>query len=150
MQRTFVMVKPDGVQRGLVGEVIRRLEAKGLKLVGMKLMQIDRNLAERHYEAHQGKPFFEGLLRFITSGPVVAMAWEGKEAVRVVRTLMGATNPIEALPGTLRGDYAVEIGQNLVHGSDAVESAKRELDLFFAEEELLDYERDLDHWVYEA
>jgi len=150
VERTFVMVKPDGVQRGLVGEIISRLERKGLKLVGCKLLQLDRALAERHYAAHRDKPFFAGLIEFITSGPVLAMAWEGRNAVEVVRRLLGATNAAEAAPGTLRGDFGLDIGHNLVHGSDSLESAARELQLFFKEEELLDYARDLDRWIYEG
>lgn len=148
LERTYVMVKPDGLQRGLVGEVIRRLEAKGLKPVGIKLMRIDRALAERHYEAHKDRPFFSGLIEFITSGPVVAMAWEGKNAVQVVRGLMGPTNPVEAAGGTLRGDFGLDIGNNLVHGSDSVEAAEREIGLFFKPEELVDYSRDVDRWIY--
>ncbi|HEY8552274.1 MAG TPA: nucleoside-diphosphate kinase, partial [Thermaerobacter sp.] len=124
MERTFVMVKPDGVQRGLVGEIIARLERKGLKLVGLKMMRVSEELARRHYAAHEGKPFFPGLIRFITSAPVVAMVWEGREAVAVVRNLLGPTDGAKAAPGTIRGDLANDIGFNLVHGSDSVESAR--------------------------
>ncbi len=137
MERTFVMVKPDGVERGLVGEVIRRLEAKGLRLVAMKLVRIGRGLAEEHYAAHRERPFFAELVGFITSGPVVAMAWEGKGAVAVVRLLMGATDPAAAAPGTIRGDLALDIGRNVVHGSDSPAAAAREIALFFRPEELV-------------
>lgn len=125
MEQTLVLVKPDGVQRGLVGQIITRLERRGLKLIGMKFMQVTRELAASHYEAHVGKPFYEGLVDYITSSPVVAMVWEGKDGIQVVRTTMGATNAAVAAPGTIRGDFAVEIGRNLVHGSDGPESAAR-------------------------
>lgn len=146
-ERTLVLVKPDGVQRGLVGTVIGRIEAKGLRLCGCKVLQMSRDLAERHYAPHRGKPFFPGLVGFITSGPVVAMAWEGPGAIGVVRALMGATDPQKAAPGTLRGDFALDIGQNLVHGSDGSETAARELALFFAPGELVGYARAIDPWV---
>lgn len=131
MERTFVMVKPDGVAKALVGTVIARLEAKGLKLVQMKMMSIDRSLAERHYGEHKERPFFGDLVDFITSGPVVAMEWSGPSAITAARQMMGATNPLEAGPGTIRGDFALEIGENIVHGSDGPDSAERELGLFF-------------------
>ncbi len=137
MERTFVMVKPDGVRRGLVGEILARFERKGFRLVALKLMRLDRDLAERHYAEHREKPFFEGLLAFITSGPVVAMVLEGENAVAEVRKMMGATHPKDALPGTIRGDYATSIDENVVHGSATLEDAKREIALFFREEELL-------------
>ncbi|ABB15304.1 nucleoside-diphosphate kinase [Carboxydothermus hydrogenoformans] len=149
MERTFIMVKPDGVQRGLVGEIISRFEKRGFKLVGLKLMQISRELAETHYGEHKGKPFFEGLLNFITSGPVVAMVWEGKEVIATAREMMGATNPLKAQPGTIRGTYGIDVGRNVIHGSDSPESAAREIALFFKEEELLSYEKTLDTWIYE-
>jgi len=149
LQTTFVMVKPDGVQRSLIGTIISRLEQKGLQLVGMKLMQVTPELASRHYSEHKGKPFYESLINFITSGPVVAMAWKGKDAVAVVRNLMGKTNPKEALPGTIRGDLAIDLGHNVVHGSDSPESARRELDLFFDPSEIVDYTLDINVWVYE-
>ena len=148
-ERTFVMVKPDGVQRGLVGEIIRRLERKGLKIVAMKMLKIDEDLAKEHYAEHREKPFFKNLVKYITSGPVVAMVVEGKEAVRVVRNLVGATNPVEANPGTIRGDFGLDIGRNVVHASDSIESAKREISLFFKPEEILEYERIDEFWVYE-
>ncbi|QSG07962.1 nucleoside-diphosphate kinase [Halapricum desulfuricans] len=150
-ERTFVMAKPDAVQRGLVGEIITRLEERGLKLVGAKFMQIDEELAHEHYAEHEDKPFFDGLVEFITSGPVMAMVWEGADATRQVRQMMGATDPAEAEPGTIRGDYGLDLGQNLIHGSDHEDpgSNEREIDLFFDEEELVDYERTDAVWVYE-
>ena len=150
MDRTLVLVKPDGVQRGLIGEIISRLERRGLKIVGMKLMQVSGELANRHYGEHEGKPFFAGLVGFITSGPIVAMAIEGNNVVGLVRTTVGETNPAASAPGTIRGDLGVDIGRNLIHGSDSDESAKRELSLFFTEGELLDYSRDTDPWIIEA
>ena len=149
MERTFVMVKPDGVMRQLVGNIIGRLEQKGFKLVAMKMIQLDSALAEQHYAEHIGKPFFPGLVGFITSGPVVAMVWEGPQVVKVVRDLMGATNPADALPGTIRGSLAVTISRNVIHGSDSVESANREIPLYFGQEELLDYTRPADAWLVE-
>ena len=150
MERTLVLVKPDAVQRGLAGEIIGRLERRGLKLAGMKLMQVTPELARRHYGAHVGKPFFEGLVKFITSSPLVAIAVEGENAVDVVRTTMGATNPAEAAPGTIRGDFGLTIGANLIHGSDSAESAAAELALFFGEGEVVDYDRDIDRWIIES
>ncbi len=149
MERTFVMVKPDGVQRGLIGEVISRLERKGLKIVGMKMLWISRELGEKHYAEHREKPFFESLLAYITSGPVVAMVVEGKNAISVVRTLVGKTNPVEADPGTIRGDYGMDVGRNIVHASDSPESARREVELFFSDEEIIDYRKADEDWVYE-
>ena len=149
MERTLVLVKPDGVQRGLIGEVISRLERRGLKLVGMKLMQVDDALARQHYGEHVDRPFFAGLVEFITSSPVVAMAWEGDNAVEAVRNTMGQTNPTASSPGTIRGDLALDIGRNLVHGSDSPESARRELALFFSDGDLLDYPRSIDPWIKE-
>jgi|TARA_B100000809_G_scaffold52657_1_gene48020 nucleoside-diphosphate kinase len=149
MERTLVLVKPDGVQRGLIGEIVGRLERRGLKLVGMKLMQVDDALARQHYGEHVDRPFFPGLVGFITSSPVVAMAWEADNAVEAVRSTMGQTNPTTSPPGTIRGDLALDIGRNLVHGSDSPESAQRELELFFTEAELLDYTRANDGWIKE-
>jgi nucleoside-diphosphate kinase len=150
-ERTFVMVKPDGVQRGLIGDVIGRLEERGLKLVGAKCMQIDRNLAEDHYGEHRDKPFFEGLVEFITSGPVMAMVWEGQDATRQVRRMMGETDPADAAPGTIRGDLGLDLGRNVIHGSDHEDPGadEREIDLFFDDDELLDYERIDETWLYE-
>jgi len=149
MERTFVMVKPDGVQRGLIGEVISRLERKGLKIVAMKMLWIQEELAREHYMEHAEKPFFQALVDYITSGPVVAMVVEGKEAVKVVRTLIGATNPIEASPGTVRGDFGMDIGRNVVHASDSLESAEREISLFFNADEIVDYSKSGEEWLYE-
>jgi nucleoside-diphosphate kinase len=149
MERTLVLVKPDGVQRGLIGEVINRLEQRGLKLVGMKLMEVDDALARQHYGEHVDRPFFGGLVEFITSAPVVAMAWEADDAVEAVRNTMGQTNPTSSPPGTIRGDLGLDIGRNLVHGSDSPESAQRELSLFFNDGELLDYTRSNDPWIKE-
>ncbi len=149
MQRTLVLIKPDGVQRGLTGAIIDRLERRGLKLIAMKLMRVSRETAGRHYAEHQAKPFYEGLLAFITSGPVVAMIWEGREAVTVVRSLMGSTDPLKAMPGTIRGDLALDLGMNLIHGSDSPARAETEMALFFNQEELHDYERTIDRWIRE-
>jgi nucleoside-diphosphate kinase len=150
MQKTLVLLKPDAVQRGLVGEIISRLERKGLKLVAARLMQVTRELAHRHYGDHVGKPFFEGLVEFITSGPLMALVVEGDNAVEVVRKTMGATNPQDAAPGTVRGDLAASIGQNLIHGSDSTDSAAREIELFFIPEEIVQYQRELDRWIIES
>ena len=149
MEQTLVLVKPDGVQRGLIGEIVGRLEKRGLKLVGLKLMQVDEGLAHRHYGEHVDRPFFPGLVSFITSGPVVAMAWEANNAVEIVRSTMGPTNPAAAGPGTIRGDFGVDIGRNLIHGSDSTESAERELALFFRPGEILSYNRSNDGWIVE-
>ncbi len=150
MERTLVLIKPDAVQRGLSGEIIARLERRGLKLAGMKLLQVTPELAHQHYGAHVGKPFFEGLVKFITSSPLIAIAVEGVNAVDVVRTTMGATNPVDATPGTIRGDFGLTIGANLIHGSDSLESAEAELALFFDDGEIVDYERDIDGWIIES
>ena len=149
-ERTFVMVKPDGVQRGLIGEIVSRFESRGLKLVAGKVMRIDNDLAREHYGEHEDKPFFEDLTDFITSGPVFAMVWEGQDAVAQVRRMMGETDPAESAPGTIRGDFGLDLGRNVVHGSDTEEgSAEREIDLFFDSEELLEYERIDEPWLYE-
>lgn len=149
MQRTLVLIKPDGVQRGLIGEIVGRLEHRGLKLIALKMMRLPREQASRHYAEHQGKPFYEGLLDFITSGPIVAMIWEGREAVTVVRSLMGSTDPLKALPGTIRGDLALDLGMNLIHGSDSPARAEAEMALFFSAAELHEYERTVDRWIRE-
>jgi nucleoside-diphosphate kinase len=146
-ERTLVLVKPDGVQRLLAGRIIARFEARGLKIVGLKLVQVDRELAERHYAVHREKPFFGGLVDFITSSPLVALALDGPNAIAVVRAMVGATRPHEAAPGTIRGDLALETAQNLIHASDGPETAATELDLWFRAGELLDYERDIDRWA---
>ena len=148
-ERTLFLVKPDAMQRALAGEIIARLERRGLKIVGMKLLRVTRELAQRHYAEHVGKPFFPGLVEFITSAPVIAIAWEGKDAIKVVRATIGATNPVEAAPGTVRADFGLDKSRNLVHASDGPESAARELALFFAPEELLSWDRDVDRWVTE-
>jgi len=137
MNRTFAMVKPDGVEKGLVGEIISRFEKKGLKIVALKIMKITPELAEKHYGEHKGKPFFADLVNFITSGPVAAMVLEGENVILTVRTMMGATNPQDAAPGTIRGDFALTIDENIIHGSDSPESAMREIGLFFKEEEIV-------------
>ena len=148
MERTLVIAKPDAVQRGLVGEIIQRLERRGLKLVAMKLMQIDDALARKHYGVHEGKPFFPGLIKYIVSAPVVVMVWEGTEAVSVVRRTMGTTKPAEAAPGTIRADFGLEVQRNLVHGSDGPDTAQNEIALFFEEHELVSWDRCSDPWVF--
>lgn len=149
MEKTLILVKPDGVQRGLAGEIIRRFEQRGLKLIGMKLMQMSTDLASRHYAVHEGKPFYEDLVAYITSGPVVAMVWVGNDAIAAARSTMGATNPVQAAPGTIRGDFGMEIGRNLVHGSDSPENGEKEVALFFTEDELVSWQRDGDKWINE-
>lgn len=150
MNRTLILVKPDGVQRSLVGKIIDRFEARGLKLIAMKMMQMSNELAARHYAEHEGKAFYEGLVSYITSGPVVAMVWEGKDAVNVARATIGATKPVEASPGTIRGDFGLDVGRNLVHGSDSETSAGREIDLFFDAEEFVGWQRDGERWIVEG
>jgi nucleoside-diphosphate kinase len=147
LQRTLLLVKPDGVQRQLVGRVLARFEDRGLKLVGLKLVQVDRALAEQHYAVHRDRPFFKGLVEFITSGPLVAAALEGPNAIAIVRAMNGATRPHEAAPGSIRGDFAVETAQNLVHASDSPETAASELALWFTADELVSYRREIDRWV---
>ena len=149
-ERTLILVKPDAVQRGLIGQIIGRIEQKGLQLASAKLIQLDRDIAETHYGEHAGKPFFNGLVDFITSSPIMAMVIEGVDAISVMRSTMGSTNPIEAAPGTIRGDYGLSIGLNLIHGSDSIDSAKREIDLFFSKSEVIDYSRDVDRWITES
>ncbi len=147
VERTFVMVKPDGVGRGLIGECIRRFERRGLKLVGMKFQRLSRETAQAHYAEHQGKPFFEDLVAFITSGPTVQMVWEGRDAVRVVRQMNGATDSAEASPGTIRGDFSLSKQRNIIHASDSPETAEREIALYFRPEELVDYTLPAEHWL---
>lgn len=149
MERTFLMIKPDGVQRNLVGEVIKRLETKGFTLVGLKLMSVSRELAEQHYGVHKERPFFPGLVEFIISSPVVAMVWEGEGVVASARKIIGATNPLSAEPGTIRGDYGVAVGRNLIHGSDAIETAQYEIGLWFKDEELVSWQQNAAPWLYE-
>jgi nucleoside-diphosphate kinase len=148
-ERTFLMVKPDGVQRGLVGNVVSRLENKGFKLVAMKMLQISPEMAAKHYGEHQGKPFYNGLIEFITSAPVVAMIWEGDDVVEMARSMMGATDPRKAAPGTMRGDLAVFMGKNIVHGSDSLESAAREISLLFSKEEFCAYKLPIEDCLYD-
>lgn len=147
MERTYLMLKPDGVQRGLVGEIVSRFENKGFKLIGSKLMLMTRQQAEKHYGEHQGKPFFEGLVDFITSGPVFAMVWEGDQVITISRMMIGKTNTLDALPGTIRGDYAIHTGLNIIHGSDSPESAEFEINHFFKPEELMTYTRAIQQWI---
>ncbi len=149
MERTLILVKPDGVQRGLIGKIISRFERRGLKLVGLKLLQMDRALAERHYAVHKGKPFYEGLLTYITSAPVAAMVWEGPSAIAIARQTMGSTKPGEAAPGSIRADFGMVVGRNLVHGSDGVETAAFEIPLFFKEAELVNWTPTDEKWVLE-
>jgi len=149
LEHTLVIIKPDAVQRGLIGEIINRFERRGLRIAAMKLMQIDEALARRHYAIHEGKPFYEPLIRYITSSPVVVMVLEANDAIEIVRRTMGATNPAEAAPGTIRADFGLEIGRNLAHGSDGPETAAFEVPLFFTEDEILSYERDTDPWIFE-
>lgn len=149
MERTFLMIKPDGVQRGLVGDIIRRFETKGFTLVGLKAMTVSRELAEKHYAVHRDKPFFGSLVEFIISGPVVAMVWQGDGVIASARKLIGATNPLSAEPGTIRGDYGLTIGRNIIHGSDAPETAQAEIDLWFDAGELLSWESCQKPWLYE-
>ena len=147
IEQTLILVKPDAMQRGLAGEVISRIERKGLRIVAMRLLQVDAELAGRHYEAHTDKPFFGSLVEFITSSPIIAMVVEGRHSVEVVRQTMGQTDSSKAAPGTIRGDLAIDLQNNLVHGSDSVESARREISLFFAQDDILDYRRSIDGWL---
>ena len=149
MEQTLVIIKPDGVQRQLIGPIITRLERRGLKIVAMKMMQVSTDLAREHYAIHEGKPFYEPLIQYITSSPVVVLVVEGPNAIEVTRNTMGATNPVSAAPGTLRADYGLEIGRNLVHGSDGPETAVAEIALWFDQSEILSYERDVDRWILE-
>ncbi len=148
-ERTFLMIKPDGVQRNLIGNIISRMETKGLKLVAMKMMDVSKDLAARHYAEHEGKKFYNGLLEFITSAPVVAMIWEGDNVIEMTRTLVGATDPQKSAPGTMRGDLAVFTGKNIVHASDSLDSARREIDLFFEQDEICSYKQPQEDWLYD-
>jgi len=150
MERSLIILKPDAIQRGLAGQILTRLEQRGLKLIGMKLLRIDEPLARRHYAEHEGKPFFAGLVSYITSGPVVVLALTGDNVIEMVRSMVGATNPLKAAPGTIRGDLAISIGRNLIHASDKPETGEREVQLFFRDDELLsEFVRDNDRWIYE-
>jgi nucleoside-diphosphate kinase len=148
MEKTFLMVKPDGVQRNLIGEIVSRFEKKGFRLVGAKLMSISPELAGEHYGEHKERPFFGELVDFITSGPVFAMVWEGENVISVARQMMGSTNPKDAAPGTIRGDFGITVGKNIIHGSDSPESAVREMGLFFNENELVAYDKLISQWIY--
>jgi nucleoside-diphosphate kinase len=148
MEKSLVLIKPDAVQRGLAGEIISRLEKKGLKIVAMKMLYMDRKLAQRHYAIHKGKTFFNDLVQFITSGPLIAAVFQGKNAVEIIRQMMGETDPTKASVGTIRGDFGIDIGHNLIHGSDSLENASKEIALFFSADEIFDYERALDTWIY--
>ena len=150
MERTLVLVKPDGVQRGLMGEVTSRLERRGLRLAAAKFMWVSQELAEKHYAVHKGKPFYDGLIHYITSAPVLAMVWEGPRAIAAVRQTMGGTRPTEAAPGSLRHDFALEVGRNLTHASDSVENGESEVSLWFQPHELVDWQRDTDRWIFES
>ncbi len=150
MEQTLVLIKPDGVQRGLVGPILGRFEARGLKIVGLKLMQVPRELAERHYAVHQGKPFHAGLIRYITSRPIVAMVLDGTNAIAAVRKTIGSTKSFEAEPGSIRGDFALEVGRNLVHASDGPHTARDEVALWFGDGELVTYDRETDAWIFET
>ena len=148
-EREFVMVKPDGVKRRLIGDIISRLEQVGLRIVAMKMLSLTKKMAEEHYAIHKGKPFYEGLLEYITSGPVVTMIVEGKDAVKITRKIVGATNPAEAEPGSIRGDYALEIGRNIIHASDSPENAITEYKIYFSDEEIVEYKKINEPWLYE-
>ena len=147
MERTFIMVKPDGVQRNLIGEIVTRFEKKGFQLVGAKLMSVSQGLAEEHYGEHKERPFFGELVGFITSSPVFAMVWEGDNVIATARNMMGKTNPADAAPGTIRGDYGISVGMNIIHGSDSAESAQREINLWFNESDLSSYEKSVNKWI---
>jgi nucleoside-diphosphate kinase len=148
MDRSLVLIKPDAIQRALAGQIISRLERKGLKIIAMKILHMDKDLAQRHYAIHKGKPFFDDLVSFITSSPLIAVVLQGENAVQIIRQMMGETDPAKASSGTIRGDFGIDIGRNLVHGSDSPENARREIDLFFSAEEIFDYDRELDSWIY--
>ena len=149
MERTFIAIKPDGVQRGLVGKIISIFELKGFKLLAMKFVLVDKEQAEEHYKEHNEKQFFKNLVSFICSGPIVAMVWEGKNIVNAIRSIMGKTNPLDAQPGTIRGDFALDIGRNVIHGSDSIENAEREISIFFKQSEIVEWKSDIHKWLYE-
>ena len=146
-QRSLVLIKPDAIQRGLAGEIISRLEIRGLKIVAMKMLQLDKTLAQLHYAIHKDKAFFNKLIDFITSSSIIAIVFQGKDAVEIIRQTMGGTDPVKALPGTIRGDFGLDIEHNLIHGSDSAENAPEEINLFFSPEEIFDYHKDIDRWV---
>ena len=148
MERSLVLIKPDAMQRALAGQIISRLERKGLKIIAVKMLHMDRNLARRHYAIHEGKAFFDDLVSFITSSPLIAIVFQGENAVQIIRQMMGETDPAKAASGTIRGDFGIDVGHNLVHGSDSPENASKEIDLFFSAEEIFDYDREVDTWIY--
>jgi nucleoside-diphosphate kinase len=148
MERSLVLIKPDAIQRALAGQIISRLERKGLKIVALKMLHMDKELARRHYAIHEGKAFFDDLVSFITSSPLIAIVFQGENAIQITRQMMGETDPAKAPGGTIRGDFGIDVGHNLVHGSDSLENAWKEIDLFFSAEEIFDYDRDLDTWIY--
>ena len=150
MERTLVLIKPDAVQRGLMGEITARLEQRGLRLVGARFLLVERSLAERHYAVHKGKPFYDGLIAYITSAPVMAMVWEGPNAIAAVRQTMGSTRPTEAAPGSIRHDFGLTVGRNLTHASDSPETAEEEVKLWFKPAELVAWSRDVDRWIFES
>lgn len=147
MEKSLVLIKPDALQRGLAGEIVTRLERKGLKIIAMKMLQMDKNLAQRHYAIHKGKVFFDRLVDFITSSPAIAIVFQGKDAVGVIRRTMGETDPVKAQAGTIRGDFGLDIEHNLIHGSDSAENASKEIELFFSTEEIIDYHKDINKWI---
>jgi nucleoside-diphosphate kinase len=147
LERSLVLIKPDAIQRGLTGEIISRIERRGLKIVATRMLQMDKALAQRHYAIHKGKSFFDDLVDFITSSPIIAIVFQGKTSIEIIRQTMGETDPAKAKPGTIRGDFGVDISHNLIHGSDSVESALKEIELFFSPDEILDYKRDIDKWI---
>lgn len=147
MEKSLVLIKPDAMQRGLAGEIVTRLERKGLKIIAMKMLQMDKNLAQRHYAIHKGKVFFDKLVDFITSSPTIAIVFQGKDAVGVIRRTMGETDPVKAQAGTIRGDFGLDIEHNLIHGSDSAENASKEIELFFSTEEIIDYHKDINKWI---
>jgi len=149
MERTFLAIKPDGVQRGLVGNIIARFESKGFKLVALKMVKVSQELAEKHYGEHKERPFFPGLVQFITSDPLIAMVWEGKGAIAAARKIIGATNPLNADNGTIRGEFGIDVGRNIIHGSDAQDTADREISLWFTSEEIISWQPSVTSWVYE-
>lgn len=149
MEKTFIFIKPDGVQRGLIGEIILRLERRGLRLAAAKFMSVSQELAGQHYSIHQGKPFYDGLIKYVTSAPVMAMIWEGPNAVAAVRQTMGSTRPTEAAPGSVRHDFGLEVGRNLTHASDSVDNGQKEIEMWFKKEEIIDWDRAIDNWVFE-
>lgn len=150
MEKSLILVKPDAIQRGLTGKIIDRLERRGLKIVAMKMLQMDRELASHHYGIHKEKPFFKNLVDFITSSPIIAIVFEGKQAVEIVRQTMGATNSAKAAAGTIRGDFGIDLQQNLVHGSDSLENARKEIEIFFSPSEIMEYKREIDKWITES